>query len=324
VTATDIDGEAVSLSVSNLPSGATAADDSGIGTAATTFTWTPAEAQVGSYSVGFYGTDVDGTTTVTVNITVGDGSATTDLLISEYVEGSSNNKYIEIFNGTGGSVDLSDYALLLFSNGSATPSISNTLSGTLANGAVKVYQNSSATLYAGEDNSSVAFNGDDAVSLYKLSSAAYVDIFGCIGEDPGSEWTSGALSTLNQTLVRKSTVASGITANPGSGFPTLGTEWDTYAQDTISDLGTHTFSGGGSPAPDPEISDITSPTNGVPMSMQIDTEVGTTYALQCTSNLMATSPVWLQVDSEPGTGSPVILEDADSDAVMRYYRVVKP
>jgi len=324
VTATDMDGAAVSLTVSNLPSGATSADDSGTGTASTTFTWTPIEAQVGSHSVNFYATDVDGTTSVTVSITVGDGSATTDLLISEYVEGSGSEKYIEIFNGTGGAVDLSDYALLLFSNGSATPTTSNTLVGSLANGAVKVYQNSAATLYAGEDNSSVNFNGDDAVALYKLSSAAYVDIIGCIGEDPGTAWTSGALSTLDQTLVRKSTVASGVTANPGSGFPTLGTEWDTYAQDTISDLGTHTFSGGGSPAPDPEISDITSPTNGVPMSMQISTQVGTTYILQCTSNLMAVSPVWLQVDSEPGTGSPVILEDTDSDAVMRYYRVVKP
>ncbi len=29
-----------------------------------------------------------------------------DLFISEYVEGSSNNKALEIFNGTGGSIDL--------------------------------------------------------------------------------------------------------------------------------------------------------------------------------------------------------------------------
>ena len=37
-----------------------------------------------------------------------------DLIISEYVEGSSNNKYLEIFNGTGGSVDLSAYCVGIF------------------------------------------------------------------------------------------------------------------------------------------------------------------------------------------------------------------
>ena len=36
---------------------------------------------------------------------------TYDLFISEYAEGSSDNKYIEIYNGTGTSIDLSDYEL---------------------------------------------------------------------------------------------------------------------------------------------------------------------------------------------------------------------
>jgi len=295
------------LSVSNLPSGATAVDDSGTGTAATTFTWTPAEAQVGSYSVGFYATDVDGTTIVTVTITVTDGSATADLLISEYVEGSGSEKYIEIFNGTGGTVDLSGYSLRLYANGVSSPGSDVTLSGSLANGEVKVYQNAAATLYAGEDNASVNFNGNDVVALAKAGSN--IDVLGTIGDDTDF--------AKDVTLVRKSTVAQGNTTFTLS-------EWDEYPKDTVSNLGTHTFSGGGSPAPDPEISDITSPTNGAPMSMQIDTEVGTTYALQCTSNLMAAPPVWLQVDSEPGTGSPVTLQDADSLDHMRYYRVVEP
>src|SRR5699024_7047417 len=41
-----------------------------------------------------------------------------DLFISEYIEGSSYNKPIEIYNGTGSSVKLSDYQLELYSNGS--------------------------------------------------------------------------------------------------------------------------------------------------------------------------------------------------------------
>lgn len=49
-----------------------------------------------------------------------------DLFFSEYVEGSSNNKALEIFNGTGVAVDLSQYSVKLGSNGgewSATNSI---------------------------------------------------------------------------------------------------------------------------------------------------------------------------------------------------------
>ena len=33
-----------------------------------------------------------------------------NLFFSEYAEGSSNNKYLEIYNGTGSNVDLSNYA----------------------------------------------------------------------------------------------------------------------------------------------------------------------------------------------------------------------
>ena len=44
-------------------------------------------------------------------------SQTSDLMISEYSEGSSNNKYAEIYNGTGSSVDLSNYQIWRISNG---------------------------------------------------------------------------------------------------------------------------------------------------------------------------------------------------------------
>ena len=40
-----------------------------------------------------------------------------DLFFSEYAEGSSNNKYLEIYNGTGADVDLSNYSLSSCSNG---------------------------------------------------------------------------------------------------------------------------------------------------------------------------------------------------------------
>lgn len=164
----------------------------------------------------------------------------TDLFISEYVEGSSNNKYIEIANFTGASVNLANYKLQLYANGAGTPTSDITLSGTLTDGAVVVYENSGEALgVAGVLNAACNFNGDDAVALYKISTSSFVDIFGRIGEDPGTAWTSASNSTLDKTLVRKSSVTAGITTNPASGFPTLESEWTQYSIDDVSDLGTH-------------------------------------------------------------------------------------
>lgn len=194
---------------------------------------------------------VAGATGYQLNVYTKTGTNATDLIISEYVEGSSSNKYLEIYNGTGSDIDLSNYQLLLFSNGTQESSPTNTvnLSGTLSNGNTIVYKNSSAALtlpdgVTATNNAAVNFNGNDAIALKKISTGAYVDIFGRIGEDPGTAWTSGSLSTLDHTLVRKSSVTSGVTSNPTSGFPTLATEWDMYNQNDASHLGSHTMNGG--------------------------------------------------------------------------------
>ena len=173
-----------------------------------------------------------------------------DVSISEYIEGSSNNNYIEIFNGIGATVDLSHYELRSNSNG-ATTSTSNVLSGTLANNATIVYRNTGATIFAGTTTiaSAVNFDADDAISLFKISTTSLVDIFGKIGNDPGTEWTADeGYSTLNKTLVRKATVSSGVTVSPTrtgiTAFTTLTTEWDLFNIDTVSNLRSHTFASG--------------------------------------------------------------------------------
>jgi hypothetical protein len=193
---------------------------------------------------------VAGATSYRLDVYTVNSALATDLIISEYIEGSSSNKYIEIFNGTGISVDLSGYYLRLFSNGAVEGSPTNNiqLSGTLANGGCIVYMNSSAVLTLPNGvtaiaNAAVNFNGDDAVALYKNTKAGYVDIFGRIGEDPGTSWGISPLITVDKTLVRKSSVTGGVTANPTSGFPTLSNEWDSYASDTATYLGSHTLSG---------------------------------------------------------------------------------
>ena len=181
------------------------------------------------------------------------GNYATDLFFSEYIEGDSNNKALEIFNGTGVPVDLSAYKVFLYPNGATTPN--NTLTfpaGTmLAHNDVYVIANSgaNAAIQAEADTTSTVtyFNGDDAVALVKIVDGVdqNVDIIGCIGEDPGAAWTAdGGYSTLNKTLVRKPTVTEGISVNPTTGFPTLATEWDVYPQDTTDYLGFHTFTPG--------------------------------------------------------------------------------
>ncbi len=166
-----------------------------------------------------------------------------DLFFSEYVEGSSNNKYIEIYNGTENTINLNDYQIQLFSNGSVTPTTINTLSGNLPPQETLILKNSLATIFNGESitASAINFNGNDAIALFKISTNSFVDIFGRIGEDPGSAWTAGNHTTADRTLIRKSSIKQGITQNPSSGFPSLATEWEVYPLEYVDNLGEHAF-----------------------------------------------------------------------------------
>ena len=197
--------------------------------------------------------------TVSYSVTVtNNGSANnlnkgfaSDLIISEYIEGSSYNKVLEIYNGTGQTVALSNYAIKLFSNGSTTASSTKTFTGgeTLANDSVLslVYSSATSNFKVGTfiESAVVNYNGDDAIGLYKND--ALIDLIGIIGEDPGTEWTgqaaNGAGSTLNRTLVRVDTIVS-----PNILFSF--SEWNCYATDTSSYLGFHSMT------PPPNITDL--------------------------------------------------------------------
>ena len=167
------------------------------------------------------------------------GAATpTELFFSEYIEGSSFNKAVEIYNGTGAPVDLSTYTVELYSNGAAVPSQSVALSGTLTNGDVFVIAHGSAAaaiLTVADMTSStvINFNGDDAVVL--RNNGAVVDAFGQVGVDPGTEWTGGG---VDDTLRRNTTVCAGDT-NPGDTF-NASVEWTSFAVNTFDGLGVHT------------------------------------------------------------------------------------
>ncbi|MFN3943267.1 MAG: endonuclease [Flavobacterium sp.] len=167
----------------------------------------------------------------------------TDLFFSEYVEGTSNNKYLEIYNGTENIINLSNYQIQLYSNGATNPTTTNTLNGLLAPQETIVFKNSAASIFTGEsiNASTINFNGNDAIALFKISTNSFVDIFGNIGENPGIAWTAGNHTTSGRTLIRTASVKQGITQNPNSGFPTLATEWEVYPIDYIDNLGEHAF-----------------------------------------------------------------------------------
>ncbi|GAC21492.1 ExeM/NucH family extracellular endonuclease [Paraglaciecola arctica] len=168
-----------------------------------------------------------------------------EIFFSEYVEGSGNNKALEIYNPTSAVVDLSTYAINLFSNGASTASSSQTLSGTLEPGAtfVVITSNSAAAdelkAVANLTSSTINHNGDDAYTL--TDGSTIVDAFGQVGNDPGSQWESDGVETQNQTLRRKSSVLTGDTDALNLFAPSA--EWQEFAQDDFSGLGSHTVDG---------------------------------------------------------------------------------
>jgi subtilisin-like proprotein convertase family protein/endonuclease/exonuclease/phosphatase family metal-dependent hydrolase len=155
-------------------------------------------------------------------------AAVEELFISEYVEGSSNNKAIELFNGTGAAVDLTagGYVLKIYYNGSASPLSLIDLSGTVADGDVYVVANSSANATilseADQTSGSLTFNGNDVVEL--VVNGERIDVMGTIG--------SGAIFAENITKVRQSGVTAGVQTYDSA-------EWDDFGEDTTDDLGRH-------------------------------------------------------------------------------------
>ena len=113
-------------------------------------------------------------------------TASADVFFSEYLEGSSYNKALEIFNDTGAAVDLSDYVVKYYFNGKTSVGTSINLSGSLASGDVFVLTNYKASddilnLADFVHNSTVWFNGNDAIELYNGSTL--VDSIGQVGND---------------------------------------------------------------------------------------------------------------------------------------------
>ncbi|WP_084643957.1 endonuclease [Ferrimonas futtsuensis] len=181
------------------------------------------------------------------------------LLITEYVEGSSSNKAVEISNvgGTAINLDANVYKLTLFGNGSTDPGNTETLTGILDPGKSIVFHNASAAdqFKVGTESTVTYFNGDDALVLTKDD--VVIDRFGKRGEDPGSAWTdsnNADFSTANKTLRRKASVTKGDTVAEAD-FPGADNQWLVFDQDTADGLGCAGETACGSEPVDPEPTD---------------------------------------------------------------------
>jgi uncharacterized protein len=172
-------------------------------------------------------------------------AACNDLIFSEYIEGSSYNKAVEIYNPTDAAIDLSAYMLELYSNGNETANATVTLLGSVAAGAVVVVSRSTAddaitAVMDIESGSVINFNGDDAVVLKKGESI--VDAIGQVGVDPGSAWSVEGVSTKDMTLVRNTDVLCGDIDAADAFDPSL--EWTAFDKDTFGFIGFYGESGG--------------------------------------------------------------------------------
>ena len=186
-----------------------------------------------------------------------------ELFFSEYVEGTSNNKALEIYNPTSDAIDLNGYTIGRYANGSAVVSDEMSLSGSINAGETWVVTNSDTNstnefgyieieLYNLADQWAPAYpsplymNGNDAITLSK--NGTIIDIIGKTGEDPGDAWTDdgdagftdangGAWWTKNHTLVRKASIKQGVSTNPVLFDPSV--EWDSLVINTWTKLGSH-------------------------------------------------------------------------------------
>ena len=167
------------------------------------------------------------------------------LFFSEYVEGSSNNKALEIYNAGAGPVLLSSCEVRVYPNGATAPNASLSLAAVeLAAGDVWVVCHPSfdPLLNPGDfcdETLSLGYNGDDAVALN--CQGTMMDIIGQIGVDPGAEWLGStsvpAIGTQNDTLVRNCSVTEGD-ANGDDAFDP-DAEWTSAGLDGVAGLGVH-------------------------------------------------------------------------------------
>lgn len=165
-----------------------------------------------------------------------------NVLFTEYVEGSGNNKAVEISNLGSTSVDLAtqNFKLSLYANGNSNVQATMMLEGLLApNASLVIYNNSASDEFKkaspqGLMGSAVtSFNGDDTLVL--SSDDGILDVIGQYQLDPGSYFGTSSDNTKDHTLRRQTAVVQGDTLYSDAFDPSL--EWTFFGRNTADGLG---------------------------------------------------------------------------------------
>lgn len=209
---------------------------------------------------------------------VGKAQNCSELFFSEYVEGSDNNKALEIYNPTNNPITINnDYRIVRYNNGSsAAAGEANTQAYVILNPhtiqahdvwvlvidkrnasgtgqelpVVAALQAVADTFVCPDYNLSYALshNGNDAISLQKLVGGnwIYCDIFGEIGVDPVNSWSDcppfydGSCGAwyTKDQTLIRKTGVKTGVTSNPSPFNPT-LQWDSLPNNTFSNLGTH-------------------------------------------------------------------------------------
>ncbi len=160
-----------------------------------------------------------------------------ELFFSEYVEGSGNNKALEIYNPGSVAVNLNGYKVVQYNNGSSTVSYTLNLNGTIAPNDVYVLVRNTADslikLTADTLSSSnvLNFNGNDVLEL--LNGTTALDRIGNIGDTANIPFDT--LNGKDRSFVRLPAIQNGNLNWASGQF-----EWLALPKDTFR-LGSHTM-----------------------------------------------------------------------------------
>ena len=181
------------------------------------------------------------------------------LFFSEYIEGSSNNKALEIFNPTDYSIELKYYRIVQSVNGGGWKDYHLFPDGMSIppKNVWVIINNKTASELFNHDNANeiektsgvVGFNGNDARGLLKITGndTSLIDVIGISNVDPGTGWDVAGIknASANKTLIRKARIAQGNTDWLSSaGTTEENSEWIVMPTDYFVNLGLHTFEPG--------------------------------------------------------------------------------